>query len=57
MLINVFTERGRRELKKTYNSPEFEMRKVYSFEAISASGDEMAQEDNELNVSKLWGTW
>lgn len=44
-------------MKKSYNSPEFEMRKVYSFEAISASGDEMAQEDNEVNVSKLWGTW
>ena len=44
-------------MKKSYNSPEFEMRKVYSFETISASGDEMTGDDNELNVAKFWANW
>ena len=54
---NHLIRKEREVMKKSYNTPDLEMRKVCAVETISASGDEMTQEDNELNVSKLWGTW
>ena len=42
-------------MKKPYNSPELELRIIFSYEIISASSDGMTGDDNEFDVSDAWG--
>ncbi len=50
---NHLIRKERKVMKKSYNTPDLEIRKMVVFEAISASDGE----DNELNVNNYWGNW
>ena len=54
---NHLIRKEREVMKKSYDTPDLEMRKVCAVETISASGDEITGDDNDLDVNKFWSNW